>query len=278
MSQVIDGKFACGGCGKRYTWKPELAGKSAKCKCGTVFKVPAALPAKAKPKPVVEEDVYDIADAPPEPKAMPPRPAGAAIAEAPVARTLAYQSAPTEKQIRAARESAEKLVDRRRDFHAPIAILAAGFVAFLLWGLTQASTGEGALLGAVVMIYSFVATFIKTVALIGLALVAAPMMGISFGGFWTAVLKFAAIIVFTDAALLWLDTAMEHMGAMPQSGRNVGRVLIIQLVATAAVISVLSMYLFDMDSEETGKFAGPFAIASFVIGWILNFLIAVMLG
>src|SRR5205085_11653326 len=38
------GKIECAGCGKQYAWKPELAGKRAKCKCGTVVAFPAADP------------------------------------------------------------------------------------------------------------------------------------------------------------------------------------------------------------------------------------------
>ena len=40
-------KFNCGTCGKEYRWKPELAGKKAKCKCGNVIAVPAKAPASA---------------------------------------------------------------------------------------------------------------------------------------------------------------------------------------------------------------------------------------
>lgn len=33
--------FACDNCGKQYPWKPELAGRKAKCKCGALLNVPA---------------------------------------------------------------------------------------------------------------------------------------------------------------------------------------------------------------------------------------------
>ena len=39
------GKFSCDACGKTYTWKPELAGKRVKCKCGQPMSIPAADPA-----------------------------------------------------------------------------------------------------------------------------------------------------------------------------------------------------------------------------------------
>src|SRR5678815_2959020 len=46
MEEVAQGKFSCGGCGKTYKWKPQLAGKKAKCKCGHVMTVPKELPAE----------------------------------------------------------------------------------------------------------------------------------------------------------------------------------------------------------------------------------------
>ena len=52
-------KFNCSTCGKEYRWKPELAGKKAKCKCGNVITVPAKPPAAAKPKPRPAEDDLD---------------------------------------------------------------------------------------------------------------------------------------------------------------------------------------------------------------------------
>jgi hypothetical protein len=33
-------KFTCSACGRKYTWKLELAGQRAKCKCGNILKVP----------------------------------------------------------------------------------------------------------------------------------------------------------------------------------------------------------------------------------------------
>src|SRR5687767_10666338 len=62
-------KFACPSCKKEYTWKPELAGKKAKCKCGTVIDIPAAPPPPPLPPPNVDpfdnpDYMYDFADEP----------------------------------------------------------------------------------------------------------------------------------------------------------------------------------------------------------------------
>ena len=40
MSQVDLVGFSCASCGKQYRWKPELAGKTVRCKCGSPVSVP----------------------------------------------------------------------------------------------------------------------------------------------------------------------------------------------------------------------------------------------
>src|SRR5207253_11461064 len=45
MAETAQAKFSCPSCGRQFSWKPELAGKSAKCKCGATVKIPAQAPA-----------------------------------------------------------------------------------------------------------------------------------------------------------------------------------------------------------------------------------------
>jgi len=47
---TTDIKFSCASCGKEYRWKPELAGKQAKCKCGATITVPRTPPPPPVPK------------------------------------------------------------------------------------------------------------------------------------------------------------------------------------------------------------------------------------
>jgi len=56
MSSGEPGKIVCDGCGRRYTWKPQLAGKTVKCKCGAAITVPRDEPVEVAP------DGYDLAD------------------------------------------------------------------------------------------------------------------------------------------------------------------------------------------------------------------------
>jgi predicted RNA-binding Zn-ribbon protein involved in translation (DUF1610 family) len=52
-------KFGCPACGRQFSWRPEIAGKRAKCKCGAAVPVPAESPAAAAPKQAPEVDHDD---------------------------------------------------------------------------------------------------------------------------------------------------------------------------------------------------------------------------
>jgi hypothetical protein len=49
-------KFTCSKCSKEYRWKPELAGKQAKCKCGATISIPST-PPPPPPEPEPEDDL-----------------------------------------------------------------------------------------------------------------------------------------------------------------------------------------------------------------------------
>ena len=61
MAQAIK----CSSCGKSYPFKPELAGRKVKCKCGQVITVPAA------PKATEPDSLYDLAPDPTAPASRP---------------------------------------------------------------------------------------------------------------------------------------------------------------------------------------------------------------
>ena len=66
-------KFSCPSCGKQFTWKPELAGKKGKCKCGGVLSIPATPPAQGQTPPIPRASQRA---APPPPPPPPPVPEG----------------------------------------------------------------------------------------------------------------------------------------------------------------------------------------------------------
>lgn len=91
MSETQQARFECSTCGKSYAWKPELAGKKARCKCGAVMHIPESVSAG-------DDDLgglYDLAedDPPPRPRAQPVGVAGGATA--PAAETGGGQRCPS---------------------------------------------------------------------------------------------------------------------------------------------------------------------------------------
>jgi hypothetical protein len=97
MPPAQPNRIICPGCGRSGPYRPELAGKKLKCKCGQVIHIPAAAAAAASaeqeplrpqplhvPKPADVEDEYDVRQ---------PEPPSNRDVERP-ADVVAYQSAP----------------------------------------------------------------------------------------------------------------------------------------------------------------------------------------
>ena len=77
MAELDGPKFKWAACGREFRWKPELAGKKAKCKCGAAVTVPSTPPSAAPAPPAVEHDPFETAGdpeqfAPPQFQAAPP--------------------------------------------------------------------------------------------------------------------------------------------------------------------------------------------------------------
>src|SRR5688572_5878478 len=89
-----DPKFTCTACGKEYRWKPELAGRKAKCGCGAALVVPAERPAgkvapvenPAAPAPSAAAAPLPVGPVPEAPTAadLKPSPASSSDAKCPV--------------------------------------------------------------------------------------------------------------------------------------------------------------------------------------------------
>jgi hypothetical protein len=263
-----DGRFPCPACGKRYRWKPDIAGRKAKCACGTSIDVPQSLDADP------DEGAYELLEvAAPVAKAV-PAPA-VRVAPAPAAgKTLDYGGGRSQKQIEQSDE--HRMTHLPRDVYFPVGMLIVGFLALLGWAY---HIGEGSI-GVVVVFGGFltVATLIKTVAMIGIAFLIAGWYGVSFGLFWYAVLKLAAMLVATDAALYWVDLAVESAGGLP-TGRRAGLYVgLVYTLAAAVVIAIGLRYMFDMDADEVRSIAIPLAVASRMMNFLIITAIEVMLA
>jgi hypothetical protein len=76
LTQIDTSSFSCSACGRTFRWKPELAGKAVKCKCGQPIRVPkqagGAAPAVAK---AAAPRTSTHLPPPPPPPPPPPKPA-----------------------------------------------------------------------------------------------------------------------------------------------------------------------------------------------------------
>ncbi len=266
MSEATAARFSCGGCNKTYAWKPELAGKRVKCKCGQILDVPQATAQDE------EDALYDLApsEEPVKPKRPAARPIPATAGATPAAQSnsamLAYQSAPTGRD----RMSAQTLMEMKRDVYVPVALLAAGVILYIgcyafryhLTGFGIAVTGIGLLL----------LTALKAALMIGFALVLATPLGVSFGGIWTATLKLAAIAVFCDGVTAWIDLAVTKMtgGVFNNGGIFYG---FISWPVALGIYWSLLIYLFSMDPGDSWTVVVLLAIFDRILKMILIFLV-----
>jgi hypothetical protein len=287
---VVDGKFVCPACGKRYAWKAHLAGKKAKCSCGAAVLVPRA----ASPEPAAD-DLYDVVDAPPNPvKRVVPPPLVVAPIPSPVMPQVAAAGPAVERGGRAFRgyvtprrfdadqpktrrwrDRSQDPLNPQRDVYLPVGLVIAGFLGMLGWLTLAADVGPfGVVL--VGMATGF-ASAIKAAVLAALALLAGPLFAISCGNYRTAMGKFAAVLIFSDMVLLWLGAATDHL-AGPTVGNGLrGAALFGTLLLELALVGFLVWLLFGMEWDETAVVAVPLALGSLVLGLILKGIAFVVL-
>jgi hypothetical protein len=185
-------------------------------------------------------------------------------------RAIPYRSAPPAKS----QETDESGASTFRDLYLPVGLLGVGFAGMTAWAIE----GIGANTGGAVAVAGFtvISTAVKTAILLGLAMIIAPWAGIIYRGVGKGAFKLAAIIVFTDAADLWLDFIMEATGAKRRGYISL-RLILASLALAAVLIGFLSRLLFDTDAEETKTFAMPLAILSQVIGFVLKVIVVVVI-
>lgn len=258
--------FACDACGKTFAWKPAIAGKKAKCKCGATLVVPDEEPEASL------DDLYDLAPAGPvdegtTARVAMPAPVAAVATSAPNrgagGAAIGYQRGPTarEKQL----EATANYVDPVRDIYAPVGLLIVGLLSYVGYYMFRYEVRGSFLAGTLVGIS--VITVIKAILMIGFAFVIAGPVGVSFGGVGTAILKLAAMAVFSDGVETWIDFGAEKLA---------GNGFFSSMVSFPAVLGiywVLLIYLFSMDSGDSWMVVMLMTVFSFIARWILVFLL-----
>jgi hypothetical protein len=271
MSEVETvGRFACEGCGKRYRWRREWAGRKLKCKCGGVAVCPPTDPARAAAAAaqaaavVADDDMYDIApDAPPpqpplaEPVALAapapvmaraagpvvpgtahvPQPVMPVPSPSPSPRSLGYQSAP----VGDGALLDAYFPDKVKDLYTPLYLIGGGLVVELFAAAFRYRGG-----GPTTMALGFTEVGVKlifgTLFMLAGILIAAKLRGLDLGKFWTAVLKLVAISI-APGAVVTLATPILML--LPLIGTLIGWG--IDFCLYFALIGML----FDLDESDT---------------------------
>ncbi len=260
-------RFSCHGCGKSYSWKQELAGRRVKCKCGQVMTVPQTPPGQEDP-----DELYDLAPAGDDVQsafsklrsttaALPPSQPSVIANAVP----LAYQQGPTQRERE--RMSSATLMDMKRDVHVPVALLIAGFALYVSYYAVRYNLGGGGLLA--VGIGVGLLTAFKAALLVGFAFAVAGPLGVSFGGIWTAVLKLAAIAVFSDGVATWIDAGVAKMAG--GAGGMFSGMMSFPIVL--GIFWVLLIYLFSMDPGDSWLVVMLLAVFDMIVRTALMVLV-----
>lgn len=285
------GKFACDGCGKQYNWKPELAGRKVKCGCGQVMTAPAKAPAPPPVDPDAELDIFALAEEQPvaAPKSSPragvtatgdglapvtfptaARATATRAAAAPAPRSpapgaigrgtpLGYATGPTNRDRE--RASIDNTIEMFRDVYAPIGVLLAGLIVYVGYYAVRYSLDPSEV--AVTAVGLSIMTAIKASLLIAFAFLMAGPLGVSFGGIWTAILKLAAIAMFSDAVTTLVDAGMDKIAA----GTGMG--MMVSFPIALATYWILMIWLFAMDAGDSWMVVICLAVFDFIVRTVL---------
>jgi hypothetical protein len=234
--------FSCPSCGRRFAWKPALAGKKVKCACGNVFVAQLQAP----------EDDYDLSDEPPP--APPPPQLQAAAPQLSAERVLQY-AAP---RVRREEDQELEKVSRLKSVYLPIAIILIGIAMrltpFFIKGITQQTTlvMAAAAVGALV---------VNVILMLCGVLIASQFLDADFGSLRATVLKLTATAVVgggAAGAILSLDWAQGGIQGP-----------IIALHAMILIYWVMFAMFFELDLLEN-----LFTVAIVMALHILAFCVA----
>lgn len=239
--------FPCPTCRRDHPWAAEYAGRTARCGCGHILKVPAALtsPEAAHQTPPAVP-AADASDKVPSFLRMPAAPAGGddalpADVEAELAAVAKYGEEDPNKP------------DPRRDKHVPLALIAIGFLITVADFAYAMHSHPGAALAAGVLVTGFKLVF-GMILMLGAALVAARFAGVNFGPLGPALLKLAGLCLAPSALGDLTTSLLGGDMAVAQIGR------IVQIVLTWCLVS----YLFRLDGIHTMIVVGTITVVKIV--------------
>jgi hypothetical protein len=252
---AIGQTFACPQCGKRFTWKPQYAGRKVSCGCGRVFEASLGFEGAT-----MHGDAYDVAADPPPvvvpsavTKASAPsvtKPLSSVASAYPQRKRRAPAAVETEDEANLDPEAANPLLH----VYIPWALLIVGAGAQLGQSVYIAKGSVGLAIVLVILALNLTAA----VTLAG-AFLSASILGVSFGSLSRASVKLAGIAVFCSAA----SALIASIDKDPHSVRG----LVLGMHASLLIYMVLIYMMFDLDVLE--------ALTTVVIIWICQWILAV---
>jgi hypothetical protein len=294
MEGVAGTSIACVHCGRKYRWKPEMAGKKAKCACGHVLDVPASAPVSAPASarssaPAAAASPGSVRPAPPPPRRTPataphaappaaPRPAPAAEPSFDDVFAVAGEEEDAASPSGAAPAAAPPPADARLSPDLQSALALRGLPPELLRrrrDLAEAelkasreqmeSLAEGNVLRDIVVPVLLIAIGIGL--LFGQAMVWNKRPADNIAEAAVSVATRAALAVGLMLGGIWLATAVMEVSLIGSFARNILKLSSIAL-APAALYDIAQFFL-------GGDFGGPAlgAFASIVVYAALFFLL-----
>jgi hypothetical protein len=257
--------FACHKCGKPYDWTPEIVGKTAKCACGAVLKIPSAPPGTTAAKqeavykepnpgcllPTSPEVTESIPAAPGEPQtaheaiiSLYQPVSGQNRARAPMELADEELDPKVEAELNELAQYGDKEEEQKRpnpylDLHLPLILLGVGLMLMFGQASFIAHRHHESLIAALFGVtFSLVVNIIFMIIAMG---VAAKFTGIYFGRIPTAILKIAAIYVAPTTLGGGLAVALG--GDMPY--------VILGGGVSVVLYWTLLSYLFRLDGSQT---------------------------
>ncbi len=274
-------RITCEKCKRSYSWKPERAGKKAKCQCGQIITMPMG-PPKRQETEETADDLYGLAELAADAQKAPVSPSRMAVAAAAPLGESALRPAPLDyRNTKVARDAKKReqdsLTDPIRDLYVPAGLIVAGMLSSLIYVFSQTHLGINGVM--ILSVLVAILTAIKIGAMIFTALALAPLIGISFGILSHAILKFTAIIISIDAATLWVDVIFKATGAISPNGLTpILYLMFVHFALAVMLLGGLSAYLFSLDWNEVAMLAIPMAILSWIVGLIVTVILFALLA
>jgi len=169
-----------------------------------------------------------------------------------------------------------ELHDPLRDYIVPTILLAAGLAGTAIAVVTKTGTGPLAAFAISIAFAIMLAlTLFRTVVLIFAAVPIAAYCDVYVGLLRTAILKFAAIVLFSDVAILWIVNSLVAVGYVSQKDSGGFYMWFVSWFVMTLLYQLCVIYLFRIPPIDF-KFAFLMALVARLANWFLAIIIVAL--